>query len=162
MKNFEVKTGIWMWKRIENYAQKSLKKFKSIKWGQIWNNFQIAAMPGFRGQRNGAMTSVEVKNGIFGFVWLFWPNSLNQPQFQPPNWPLGQKTLSFCLCVNFNDHELHVSGNFFIWMDTNSKWYKSLAISHHKIWATSIHIWFFEFHTSLYSFSLLVSVFLKI
>ena len=128
-KYFEVKTGIWRWKRIENHAQKSLKKFKSIKWGQIWNNFQIAAMPGFRGQRNGAMTSVEVKNGIFGFVWLFWPNSLDQPQFQPPNWPLDQKTLSFCLCVNFNDHELHVSGNFFIWMDTNSKWYKSLAIS---------------------------------
>lgn len=129
MKNFEIKTGIWMWKRIENYARKSLKKFKSIKWGQIWNNFQIAAMPGFRGQRNGAMTSVEIKNGIFGFVWLFWPNSLDQPQFQPPNWPLDEKTLSFCLCVNFNDHELHVSGNFFIWMDTNSKWYKSLAIS---------------------------------
>ena len=25
-------------------------------------------------------------------------------------------------------------------------------LSHHKIWATSIHIWFFEFHTNIYMF----------
>ena len=27
-------------------------------------------------------------------------------------------------------------------------------LSHHKIWATSIHIWFFEFHTTIESFYL--------
>ena len=154
MKNFEVKTGIWMWKRIENYARKSLKKFKSIKWGQIWNNFQIAAMPGFRGQRNGAMTSVEIKNGIFGFVWLFWPNSLNQPQFQPPNWSLDKKLLVFVfvsILMTMSYMSLEIFSFEWIQILNGRKVWQYHRLSHHKIWATSIHIWFFEFHTNLYA-----------
>ena len=154
MKYFEVKTGIWRWKRIENYAQKSLKKFKSIKWGQIWNNFQIATMPGFRGQRNGAMTSVEIKNGIFGFVWLFWPNSLDQPQFQPPNWLLDEKTLRFVfvsILMTMSYMSLEIFSFEWIQILNGTKVWQYHRLSHHKIWATSIHIWFFEFHTNLYA-----------
>ena len=46
-------------------------------------------MAGFSSQRNGAMVSVEAKNGIFGLVCIFWLNSLDQPQFQPQIWPLA-------------------------------------------------------------------------
>ena len=45
-------------------------------------------MAGFRGQRSSALASVEVENGLYGFEWRFWLNSLDQPQFQPQIWPL--------------------------------------------------------------------------
>ena len=44
---------------------------------------------GFSCQRHGATASVEVKKGLYGFLYQFWLNSFDQPPLQPPIWPLA-------------------------------------------------------------------------
>ena len=137
-----------------------LKKLKSINWSQNWNNFQIAEMAGFRGQRSGSLTSVEVKNGLFGFVSLFWLNSLDQPPFQPQIWPptsskakkrsvfavfMAMMATTYMLLEIFSFEQIKIlNGKKHLQYD---------RLTHHKVWGSSSNFSFLSFHTNIYTIS---------
>ena len=133
-----------------------MKKLNSVKWSQIQKNFQIAEMAGFRGQRSGALTSVEVKNGLFGFVWLFWLNSLDQPPFQPQIWPptsskakkrsvfavfMAMMATTYMLLEIFSFERIKIlNGKKHLQYD---------KLTHHKVWGSSSNFSFLSFHTNV-------------
>ena len=132
-----------------------LKKLKSINWSQNWNNFQIAEMAGFRGQRSGALTSVEVKNGLFGFLWLFWLNSLDQPPFQPQIWPLTSSKAKkrsvfavFMVMMAMTYMLLDIFSLERIRIINDKKHWQYDGLTRHKVWGSSSNFSFLRFHTN--------------
>ena len=53
--------------------------------------FKTMKILGFSCQRHGATASVEVKKGLYGFLYQFWLNSFDQPPLQPPIWSLASR-----------------------------------------------------------------------
>ena len=115
-------------------------------------------MAGFRGQRSGALTSVEVKNGLFGFVWLFWLNSLDQPPFQPQIWPptssKAKKRSVFAVFMAM------MATTYMLLEIFSFEWIKILngkkhlqydRLTHHKVWGSSSNFSFLSFHTNIHS-----------
>ena len=112
-------------------------------------------MAGFRGQRSGALTSVEVKNGLFGFLWLFWLNSLDQPPFQPQLWPLTSSKAKkrsvfavFMVMMAMTYMLLDIFSLERIRIINDKKHWQYDGLTCHKVWGSSSNFSFLRFHTN--------------